>query len=88
MPYLDGAVAFEPAASRDVQLPLDQVEACGQLGDRVLDLQAGVHLQECKGAFAGVIKELDGCRAAVVDSKGKPLGRCLKLVHLFFVQQG
>ena len=30
----------------DAQLPFDQVEAGDRLGDRVLDLQAGVHLHE------------------------------------------
>ena len=33
-------------AGGDAQLQLDEVEAGDQLGDRVLDLQAGVHLQE------------------------------------------
>ena len=33
-------------AGRDAQLLLDQVQAGDQLGDRVLDLEPGVHLQE------------------------------------------
>ena len=39
-------LALEPPAGGDVQLQLDEVEAGGQLGDRVLDLQAGVDLEE------------------------------------------
>ena len=36
----------EPTAVGDMQLQLDEVEAGGGLGDRVLDLQPGVHLEE------------------------------------------
>jgi len=37
---------LEPLAGRDAQLPLDEVDAEHSLGHRVLDLQAGVHLEE------------------------------------------
>ena len=33
-------------AAGDAELPFDEVEAGDRLGDRVLDLQAGVHLHE------------------------------------------
>ena len=33
-------------AGGDAQLPFDQIEAGDHLGDRMLDLQAGVHLHE------------------------------------------
>ena len=36
----------QPLAGGDAQLPLDEVEAGDELGDRVLDLQARVHLHE------------------------------------------
>ena len=55
-------------ARRDADLPLDQVEAGDQLGDRVLDLQPGVHLHEEE--LVRVVRrqdELDGARADVTD---------------------
>ncbi len=51
-PGLDGVTArrrrlsVEVAAVGDLQLQPDEVEAGGGLGDRVLDLQPGVHLEE------------------------------------------
>ena len=36
----------QPLAGGDPELPLDQVEAVDELGDRVLDLEPGVHLHE------------------------------------------
>ena len=38
--------AGQGLAGGDAELPLDQVLAGDHLGDRVLDLQAGVHLHE------------------------------------------
>ena len=49
------------------ELRLDQVDAVHQLGDRVLDLEAGVHLQEEEALGLRVVQELDRPRAAVVD---------------------
>ena len=40
-------------AAGDPELLLDQVDAVDQLGDRVFDLQAGVHLQEEEVAGGG-----------------------------------
>jgi hypothetical protein len=59
----------ERLAGGDAQLQLDEVEAGDALGDRVLDLQAGVHLEEVELA-AGVEHELDGAGADVVDRPG------------------
>ena len=36
----------QPLPRRDADLPLDKVPAGDHLGDRVLDLQSGVHLHE------------------------------------------
>ena len=60
--------ARQALAGRDPQLPLDQVEAGDHLGDRMLDLQAGVHFHEieCAGA-RGLDDELDGAGADVTD---------------------
>ena len=51
------------------QLQLDEVEAGHQLGDRVLDLQAGVHLQEPELAGRAE-QELDGPGPDVADGPG------------------
>ena len=55
-------------AGGDAQLLLDEVEAGDQLGDRVLDLQPGVHLHEERlvGGVAGD-DELDRAGAGVAD---------------------
>jgi hypothetical protein len=52
-PVVAGSVERGRQAGRDPQLLLDQVDAVDQLGDRVLDLQAGVHLQEEELAGGG-----------------------------------
>ena len=53
-------------AGRDAQLPLDEVEARHHLGDRMLDLQARVHLHEVEAAVL-LGDELDRARADVAD---------------------
>ena len=45
-----------------------------QLGDRVLDLEAGVHLQEAEPLGGRVVEELDGAGAEVADRLGRPAG--------------
>ena len=57
---------IEPATGGDVELGGDEVEAGGALGDRMLDLQPGVHLQEVEPA-AVVGQEFDGAGPGVVD---------------------
>ncbi len=74
----------ERLAGRDPELPLDEVEPGDHLGDRVLDLQPGVHLHEEEGA-GGVDDELHRAGADVADRPrrlhrrpahgGAPLGR-------------
>ena len=61
-------VKVERLARRDAQLPLDEVEAGDQLGDRVLDLESGVHLQEEE--LAVLVEELDGARVHVAAGLG------------------
>ena len=53
-------------AGGDLQLPFDEVHPRDQLGDRVLDLQPGVHLQEVE-VPVGVEEELDRPRALVAN---------------------
>ena len=50
----------------DVELPRDEIEAVDHLGDRVLDLQARVHLEEVEAAV-GAEQELARAGADVVD---------------------
>ena len=54
----------DPAAG-DEDLQLDQVDAGGDLGDRVLDLQPGVDLEEREDLLLRLVQVLDGARAAV-----------------------
>ncbi len=57
-------------AGRGADHQLDEIDAGDQLGDRMLDLQAGVHLQEEEAAvLAG--DELDGAGAVVADGLGE-----------------
>ncbi len=92
-PGLDGVaalgrrVALEPTAGRDVQLGLHQVDPGGELGDRVLDLQPGVDLEERERPVAGVVEELDGGGAAVADAHRQPLGRVLQPLHVVGTQR-
>ena len=53
-------------ARRDLQLCPDNVDVGDFLGDRVLDLHAGVHFDEHVVAVF-INKEFDGSCAAVVD---------------------
>ena len=64
--------AFEGLPRRHAQLQLDEVEAGDQLGDRVLDLQPRVHLEEeVRGRVVGVGDELDRARAVVARGLGQ-----------------
>ncbi len=54
-------------APSDTNLPGDQIEAGDGFGDRMLDLQAGVHLHEEELA-ACIQQKLDRARADVADS--------------------
>ena len=58
-------------ACRDADLQLDQVDAGDHLGDRVFDLQAGVHLHEEELVWpVRGDDELDGACAGVVHAAG------------------
>ena len=65
-----GLLELELLAGGDADHLLDQIDAGDELGDGVLDLQAGVHLQEEERAvLAG--DELDGAGAVVADGLGQ-----------------
>ena len=63
-------VSGSALAARDAELPFDEVEAGDRLGHRMLDLQAGVHLEEVEGAV-GAQQELDRAGAAIADRLGR-----------------
>ena len=63
------AASRQRRALGDGELQLDEVEPGDQLGDRVLDLQPGVHLEEPEPAV-GLEEELDGAGADVADGRG------------------
>ena len=75
VPELRRRLALEPAAGGHVQLQLDDVEAGRLLGDRVLDLQPGVHLEEGEQLLLGLVEELDGAGADVAGGLDQRHGR-------------
>ena len=62
-------------AGGHLELGVDQVDAGGQLGDRVLDLEPGVHLQEVEPVRGRLVEELDGAGVLVVGRPGDVAGR-------------
>ena len=56
-------------AVRDSDLQFDQIQSGGQFGNRMLDLRAGIHLQE-EELTGLVCEKLDGARAGVADGRG------------------
>jgi hypothetical protein len=86
VPELGRRPPGQPAAPGDVQLQLHEVEPGGQLGDGVLDLQPGVHLQEGEQLLVGLVEELDGPGAAVADAGAQALGGTPQLVLLLLRQ--
>ncbi len=86
MSLLDRTVG-EPTPRRHVQLGFDKVEVVGDLGDRVLDLQAGVDLEEGEELLSGVVEELDRAGPPVVDGEGEPFGGGLQFGGLLGAQQ-
>src|SRR4029079_691680 len=56
---------LEAPAGGDVQLELDEVEPGRQLGHRVLDLEAGVDLEEGEALLSRLVQELDGAGVLV-----------------------
>ena len=66
----------ERLACGDAELLLDEVDARHELGDRMLDLQSGVHLDEEELVGRGIgDEELDRARAEVADAAGGVAGR-------------
>ena len=61
-----GRVEVEPLAARDPDLPAHQIDAGHHLGDRMLDLQPRVHLEEVEAAVF-VEQELDRAGVGVAD---------------------
>ena len=59
-------IQIEPLAARDPNLPAHEIEAGHHLGDRVLDLQPRVHLEEIEAAVL-VEQELDRAGVGVAD---------------------
>ena len=59
-------IEVEPLAARDADLPAHQIDAGHHLGDRVLDLQPRVHLEEVEPAVL-VEQELDRAGVGVAD---------------------
>ncbi len=66
----DGVVG---AVAGQAQHELDEVHAVGELGDGVLDLEAGVHLEERRLLAEGVVDELDGAGRPVLH-RGHEVG--------------
>ena len=60
----------DPRAAGDADLRLDDIDAGRALRDRVLDLDARIHLDEVEPAGVGVLQELDGARVEIV--RGAP----------------
>src|SRR5690606_27313285 len=80
-PAVEGDVVLlqrDRLAGGDAQLPFHQVDAGDRLGDRVLDLQPGVHLHEPDAVglqpLGGVGDEFDGAGADVVHGLGRADG--------------
>ena len=72
--HLDAILGYaevgQCGAGRDLELSLDDVDGGDLLGHRVLDLYAGVHLDEHVTAVGGD-EELDGARVQVTDGSGE-----------------
>ena len=93
-----GLAEAEWCTARGAELQFHEIESGDRLGDRMLDLQAGVHLQEEELACAGIDDELDGPGVVVGDVAGEGHGcfvqaitdglgqvRCRRLFQQFLV---
>jgi len=77
----------EGAPFGQVKLKCDEVGSRGRLGDRVLHLEPGVHLQEVERSRL-VSEELDGAGADVTDRSGggarrleEPVAHAIDALH-------
>ena len=70
-------------AGRDADLPGDEIEASDHLGDRMLDLQAGVHFEKVEVAIL-VEEKLDRAGADIVaGARSEDGGGAHGLAQLF-----
>ena len=79
---LGRALALEGIPTGDQDLQLDQVDAGGEFGDRVLDLQPGVDLQEREGLVLGLVEVFHRARAAVSRGADKVCRHAAQMVGL------
>ncbi len=76
-------IPLEATAVGHVQLQLHEVETGGLLGDGVLDLQPGVHLEEREQLLVRLVQELHGARADVagrLDQRDRGVAQRLVLL--------
>src|SRR6516162_1062986 len=81
-----GLAIAERGARGDAELLADDVEAADHLGDRVLDLQARIHLDEKE--FTVLIKEFEGTDTLVAELAQCRDGEGAELIALFLVERG
>ena len=75
-------------ARGDADLRLDQIDAGDALGDRVLDLNARIDLDEIELAGVGILQELDGARRAIAHRAADLERRLAQLGALRIRQEG
>src|SRR5581483_1588092 len=85
-PRTGAAAVRKLLARRDSDLLADDVDADHGLGDRVLDLQACIQLDEGERAV-GPDEELEGAGVPVADVHARPLGRGLHLLAQLVVER-
>ena len=86
MAELRRAVSVEGAACRDENLQLDEVDAGGHLGGRMLDLQPRVDLEESEEFPIWLVEVLDGGRTVVSGGPDEFGRHGPKMVRLRFGQ--
>ncbi len=74
-----GLLKRKALSCRDADLPVDEVEASDELGDGVLDLQAGVHFQEIELQSIRVDDEFNSTGVVITNCVR---GRHGSLTHL------
>ena len=84
---LGGAFAVESTAAGDEDLQLHQVDAGGDLGDRVLDLQPSIDLEEREDLLLRLVEVLDSAGAAVSGGADQVGRHASKVVGLLLGEQ-
>ena len=82
------AVTDQFVTTGDQNLQFDEVDSGGDLGDRVLDLQTGVDLEEREELVLGLVEVFDRACALVSGCLDQFGGHLLEVVRLFFGQDG